>query len=35
MQIWAEEDIRMQMEGVGQTSGKDMGVGETTTINQW
>ena len=25
----------MQMGGVGQTSGKDMWVTETTTINQW
>ena len=25
----------MQMEGVGQTSGKDMWVSKTTTINQW
>ena len=25
----------MQMGGVGHTSGKDMWVRETTTINQW
>ena len=25
----------MQMGGVGQTSGKDLWVGEATTINQW
>ena len=25
----------MQMQGVGQTGGKDMRVRETTTINQW
>ena len=25
----------MQMEGVGQTSGKEMWVRETTTIRQW
>ena len=35
MQRLHEEDITMQMEGVGQTDGKDMLVGETTTINQW
>ena len=31
----SEEDITMQMGGVGQTSGKDISVRETTTINQW
>ena len=35
MQDRCEEDITMQMGGVHQTSGKDMWVGETTTINQW
>ena len=34
MQIRVEEEITMQMGGVGQTSGKDMLVRETTTINQ-
>ena len=34
MQISVEEDITMQMGGVGQTSGKDMRVRETTSINQ-
>ena len=35
MQIRVEEDITMQMGGVGQTSGKHMLVRDTTTINQW
>ena len=35
MQSMAAEDIRMQMGGVGQTSGKDIWVRETTNINQW
>ena len=35
MQYRDEEDITMQMGGVGQTSGKDMWVRETTTINKW
>ena len=35
MQSRSEEHITMQMRGVGQTSGKDMWVRETATINQW
>ena len=35
MQYRDEEDITMQRGGVGQTSGKDMWVRVTTTINQW
>ena len=35
MQSRAEDDITMQIGGVGQTSGKDMWVRETPTINQW
>ena len=35
MQSKAEEDITIQMGGVRQTSGKNMSVRETTTINQW
>ena len=35
LQYRDEEDNTMQMGGVGQTSGKDMFVRETTTINQW
>ena len=35
MQGRSEEDITVQMGGVGQTSGKDMWVRETTTISQW
>ena len=35
MQYRDEEDITMQMRGVRQTSGKDMWVRETTSINDW
>ena len=35
MQSRSEEDIKIQMGGVAQTTGKDMWVRETTTINQW
>ena len=35
MQRRDEEDIIVQMGGVGQTREKDMWVRETTTINQW
>ena len=35
MESRSEEDITMQIGGVGQTGGEDIWVRETTTINQW
>ena len=35
MQYRDDEDFTMLKGGVGQASGKDIWVRETTTINQW